>query len=142
MTYHQYSWFNRHASFADYGNAANQQERGESGFDSHRKRRELTEIACDAFAKAYRPRQFVGLDEATRAHKHQGKQRIRFKAAVHSGNLVDSLNDCESKYCLWFEEQQWLRREEGQPDPNTLKARLLRAGKCLLDDGAHVSMYA
>ena len=105
-TFNQFQWLNRHTSFADYGNAANQMQRGDTGFDRHRKRRELTDLASAAFGKAYRPRQFVGLDEATRAHKHQGKQRIRFKAAVHSGSLVDSLNDCTTKYCMWFEEQR------------------------------------
>ena len=35
--------------------------------------------------------------------------RIRFKAAVHSGSLNDSLNDCDSGYCVWFEEHHWQR---------------------------------
>lgn len=48
--------------------------------DSHRKRRELTDLACTAFGEAWRPHQFVGLDEAVRAHKHWARQRIRFKA--------------------------------------------------------------
>lgn len=85
-----------------------------SSGDSHRKRRELTDLACKAFAAAWLTHQFVGLDEAVREHKHWGKMRIRFKAAVHSGSIVDSLNDCVTKYCLFFEEQHWLKR---QPRP-------------------------
>lgn len=84
------------------------------------------------------------LDEASRAHKHWEKTRIRFKAAVHSGSLVDSLNDCESKYCLWFEEQQWLRKSshddnDVNEDPNTLQARLCLALKVLCSEGKDYS---
>eukprot|EP00966_Prymnesium_polylepis_P177515 4111256-Prymnesium_polylepis.1 len=62
--------------------------------------------------------------------------RIRFKAAVHSGALVDSLNDCSTKYCLAFEEQHWLRKKDGEEDPNSIKERLLRLTKILHDQGA------
>lgn len=107
---------------------------------THRKRRELTELACKAFGAAWRPHQFLGLDEAVRAHKHWGKTRIRFKAAVHSGSLVDSLNDCATKYCMWFEEQHWLKRQsKDDEDPNTIQSRLLRAAKVLCDDGKSTS---
>lgn len=95
--------------------------------DSHRKRRELTDLACQTFGAAWRPHQFIGLDEAVRAHKHWARERIRFKAAVHSRSLVDSMNDCESKYCLWFEEQHWLKKEAGEEDPHTIASRLCHA---------------
>ena len=136
LTYKQYVWLNRHGSFADYGNDANQLNRGEEGFDMHRKRRELVDDLCKAFGAAWNPHQHLVLDEATRDHKHQGKQRIRFKAAVHSGNLVDELNDTVTKYCVWFEEQHWLKKRDGEDDPNTVKARLLRATEVLHDQGA------
>jgi len=106
---------------------------GDPAFDSKRKRRELTNLLSVGFGKAYRPHQHVGLDEATREHKHWGKMRIRFKAAVHSGALVDSLNDCQTKYCLAFEEQHWLRKKDGEEDPNTIKERLLRLTSVLHD---------
>eukprot|EP00966_Prymnesium_polylepis_P263312 6082005-Prymnesium_polylepis.1 len=96
LTFFQYQWLNRHASFADYGMATANAQLGDPAFDSKRKRRELTNLLSVGFGKAYRPHQHVGLDEATREHKHWGKMRIRFKAAVHSGALVDSLNDCQT----------------------------------------------
>lgn len=102
--------------------------------DPHRKRRELTNLACAAFANAWNPHQYVGVDEAVRSHKHWGKQRIRFKASVHSGSLVDSLNDCETKYCIWFEEHRWLRRSSAEEeDPNDVASRLVRAASVLCD---------
>lgn len=101
--------------------------------DPHRKRRELTDLVCESFAKAWNPHQHLGLDEAVRAHKHWGTQRIRFKAAVHSGSLVDSLNDCETKYCMWFEERRWVRRDEDDDDPYAITSRLLRAANVLCD---------
>lgn len=106
--------------------------------DSHRKRRELTNMACEAFGQAWWPHQFLGLDEAVRPHKHWGKQRIRFKAAVHSGVLVDCLNDCVSKYTLWFEEQHWFHKTP-EEDPNTVTSRITRAAKVLCDKGSLVS---
>ena len=45
MTVKQFKWLNRHASFADYGNAANAAEPGEEAYDTHRKRRELRGLA-------------------------------------------------------------------------------------------------
>lgn len=119
----------------------------EKPYDPYRKRRELTDLACATFGAAWNPGQFVGLDEAVRPHKHWGRMRIRFKAAVHSGALVDSLNCCSSKYCLWFEEHHWLlKHAEGNDsevevvaDPNTLKARMCRAFRVLLDEGKEYS---
>ena len=73
------------------------------------------------------------MDEGVRANKHWGKERIRFKAAVHSGNLFDSLNDCQTKYCMWFEEHGWSKRSAGK-DHHSVKARLMRAIQCLMDD--------
>ena len=136
LSFKQYQWLNRHASFADYGNDANQLERGTVGFDMHRKRRELVDDLSEIFGKAWDPHQHLDLDEACRDHKHQGKQRIRFKAAVHSGNLVDELNDCKTKYCMFFEEQQWLKKKDGEDDPNTVRSRLMRATRALHDEGA------
>ena len=76
------------------------------------------------------------MDEGVRAHKHRGKARIRFKAMVHSGNLFDSLNDCVTRYTLWLEEQQWLRKGgDEDDDPNLLSSRMERAAQCLLDTG-------
>ena len=34
---------------------------------------------------------------------------IRIKASVHSGAFNDSLNDCNSGYCLRFEEHHYMR---------------------------------
>lgn len=72
-------------------------------------------------------------------HKHWGKMRIRFKAAVHSGSIVDSLNDCVTKYCLFFEEQHWLKKQPKELDPNTMRARITRAAQALLRNDEQVS---
>lgn len=107
--------------------------------DAHRKRRELTELACKTFAAAWYPHQFVGVDEAVRSHKHWGRTRIRHKATVHSGSMVDCMNDCVTKYTLWFEEQHWYKKTAEQ-DPNTTSARLVRAAQqALCAPGATVS---
>lgn len=103
--------------------------------DSHRKRRELTDLACKAFAAAWQPHQYLGIDEAVRAHRHWGKQRIRHKAAVHSGSLVDCMNDCVTKYTMWFEEQRWIKRQGREEDPNQIPSRLLRAASVLCPPG-------
>ena len=107
-----------------------------TGFDTHRKRRELTDLCCKAFGLAWRPHQHLGVDEAVRSHKHWGKMRIRFKATVHSGSLADCLNDCTSKYCMYFEEQHWTRKGPEDEDPHSLTSRLARAAACLVDPGA------
>ncbi|KAL3928839.1 MAG: hypothetical protein SGPRY_002218, partial [Prymnesium sp.] len=58
---------------------------------------------------------------------------IRFKASVHSGTLVDMLNDCRTAaFCLWFEEQTWHSKELGGSDINSIDKRLQRAAKCLV----------
>lgn len=101
--------------------------------DTYRKWRELTDIVNAAFAKAYNPSQHLGLDEATRSTKHWDKRRIKFKASVHSGSLVDSLNDCRSSYCMWFEEQRWLSKHVDGPNVGKLPSRLKRAAKCLIE---------
>lgn len=167
MTYNQYQWMNRHASFADVrkdpadSSSSSEEDQSDScevdesndepdssgsddddsdviqgkspSRDPYRKRRELTDMACAAFGKAWNPHQHLGLDEAVRAHKHWGRQRIRFKAAVHSGALVDSLNDCTTKYCMGFEERRWIHRQESDDDPNhAITARLLRAADVLV----------
>lgn len=75
--------------------------------DTFRTRRELTDLVNAAFARAFPPHQHIGLDEGVRSTKHWEKQRVRFKASVHSGTLVDMLNDCKTSYCLWFQEQTW-----------------------------------
>ena len=85
-----------------------EQEDEPKSFDAKRKTRELMDIL------------------------HWDKERIRFKAAVHSGSLVDMLNDCKSKYCLWFEEHGTQKRFEGTGH-HSIKARLLRAGQVLIN---------
>lgn len=53
---------------------------------------------------------------------------------MHSGSIVDSLNDCMTKYCLWFEEHHWLKKSnKSDPDPNTIESRLARAAQVLCD---------
>ena len=174
MTYVQFTWMNRHCSFAhtpppskpanttvdessdddssddDSDTCADvcsdledeeecdEAEESPARADTHRKRRELTDLLCKGFGRAWHPHQHLGMDEGVRSHKHGGKMRIRFKATVHSGNLVDSLNDCVSKYCLWFEEQHWLHKDAEQ-DPNSLLERTGRAVECLMDTGSHAS---
>lgn len=181
MTFNQFQWINRHASFADVPRAtahnpddtesdsdvSDQDVEEESHEDAddvevasdddqqdtsatpvvskvlsvgdpHRKRRELTDLACTAFGAAWYPHQFLGVDEAVRAHKHWGKMRIRFKAAVHSGSLVDCLNDCVTKYTMWFEEQHW-RKKSDEEDPNSCASRLCRAAETLFDPGKSIS---
>ena len=64
---------------------------GDVFVDTHRRRRELTDKACADFGAFWNPHRHVGLDEGTRATKHWDKVRIRFKASVHSGSLVDML---------------------------------------------------
>ena len=78
-----------------------------------------------------------------RSSKHQGKSRVRWKASVHSGHLNDSLNDCITGYCMWFEEHHYLRDTMEADDParetyHTLKARLCRALACLDQSAGHV----
>ena len=97
ITYKRFQFCNRHFSFAGFG-PAQQAQSGDADFDSHRKRRELTDWMCKRFAEVYNPGQHLGLDDGCRAHKHHGKTRVRWKAAVHSGSIFDSLNDCKSKY--------------------------------------------
>lgn len=138
MSWRQFSWLNRHCAFASEADAdADDPEVGdvERTTDTHRKRRELTDLACKAMGEAWNPHQFVGLDEGVREHKHWGKQRISWKAACHSGSLVDCLNDCVTKYCLWFEEQHWISRAHGSVDPHSLTERLKRACEVLCDKG-------
>lgn len=137
MSIHQYLWLNRHCSFASSEEPAADDEETveERAHDTHRKRRELTDLACAAMGSAWNPHQFLGLDEGVREHKHWGKQRISWKAACHSGSLVDCLNDCVTKYCLWFEEQHWLSRAHGSVDPHSLIERLKRACQVLCDTG-------
>lgn len=99
--------------------------------DTFRARRECTDLVCSAFARAFNPHQHCGLDEATRSTKHWEKQRIKFKASVHSGTLVDMLNDCRTGYCMWFEEQMW--RPKDKAETNQILVRLKRAAQCLVE---------
>lgn len=103
--------------------------------DTHRKRIVITNIANAACAAAYNPHQHLGLDEGTRSTKHWDKVRIRFKASVHSGSLVDMLNDCCTNYCVWFEEQSWHSKKFEGEEINSIKSRLLRAASCLIEKG-------
>ena len=103
--------------------------------DTHRKRRELTDQACRDFSKFWNPHQFCGMDEGSRATKHWDKIRIRFKASIHSGSLVDMLNDCRTYFCMWFEEQNWhSKRQEGE-EVNSVLNRISRAIQVLIDKG-------
>ena len=104
--------------------------------DMQRSRRELTDIANKACGRAFRPGQQLGQDEGVRSNKHGGNERIRHKAAVHSGNIFESLNDAKTKYCLFFEEHGWeaLNSAPGV-DHSSVKARLLRAASVLFDEG-------
>lgn len=135
MTYPQFCWCNRHFSFADPESAANKAKPGDDAYDSARKRRELTDDLSAAFTAAWNPHQHIGLDDAPRPTRHHEGKRIRHKAAVHTAKIVDSLNDCKTHYCIAFEETGWYRKQAGQPDPNTLPARLLRLTKPLCDSG-------
>ena len=107
MTFHQYQWLTRHLSFADPASDVNALSPGDAGYDKYRKRRELTDALSAQFGQAFNPFQYVGVDDAPRPTRHRDTQRVRFKAAVHSAKLVDSLNDCKTGYCLGFEEQYW-----------------------------------
>lgn len=103
--------------------------------DTHRKRRQLTDQASKDFGVFWNPHQHVGMDEGTRATKHWDKVRIRFKASIHSGSLVDMLNDCRTYYCMWFDEQNWhSKRVEGE-HINSIENRVSRAVQVLLDKG-------
>lgn len=140
MTFNQFQWLNRHCSFASVDEneqSAEAEAEVARRHDTHRKRRELTDLVCAAVGKAWHPHQQLGLDEGVREHKHWGKQRISWKAACHSGSLVDCLNDCLTKYCVWFEEHHWVQKHEQDNDPHTLPARFKRAAQVLLDAGKH-----
>ena len=67
-----------------------QLERGNSGWDTCRKRREITDDLRDACTKAWIPDQQRTMDEQVMAHKHDDADRLKFKPGVHSGGLVDS----------------------------------------------------
>ena len=163
MPIHLFKWFNRHISFASRADAtavdrcddcdeeeddveiadadASEDDDDEEPTLTHDRQRSCRtglDMIAAAFNTAFKPSQHMGLDEGVRANKHWGKERIRFKAAVHSGNLFDSLNCAKSKYCFWFEEHGWSRRAEGV-DHHTIKSRLLRASKCLLDADGELS---
>lgn len=113
---------------APLGNSA-----AERKHDTFRKRRELTDLANRDFGKAFNPYQHVGLDEATRSTKHWERMRVKFKASVHSGTLVDMLCDCKTRYCLWFEEQHWHSKASEGSDVNSMTNRLHRAAQCLVE---------
>ena len=181
ITFNQYTWCNRHMSFADRDPVApaddedddegggeseseeedeedegeeQEGEESEEGEDeeaggeedessdveftikgaggTHRKRRELTEIACEDMAMAYNPHQHCGLDDGVRTTKHWDKVRIRFKAAVHSGSLVNFLNDCRTNYTIWFEEMNWRSKKLEGKDINSKLNVLKRAANVLL----------
>ena len=103
------------------------------GTKTHRKRRELTNIAVEDWAAAYNPGQHCGLDDGVRSTKHWDKIRIRFKAAVHSGSIVNFLNDCRTKYTFWMEEKNWHSKRLEGDDINTKVSVLKRAVQPLID---------
>ena len=124
LPYKIYCWCNRHMSFAAFEEpatraAGNETERK----DRERKRRVIIDKIVDIIGKAYIAGQMVGLDEKCRPHKHWYRQRIDFKASIHSGSLDDSLNDCVTGYCLWFEErgwQKWPNRDKSKEEIEAL----------------------
>lgn len=103
--------------------------------DTFRKRRELTDLANEEFARAFNPHQHLGLDEAARSTKHWERMRIKFKAAIHSGTLVDMLCDCRTNYAMWFQEQSWEPYAESGDEVQKVTARLRRAAQCLVAKG-------
>ena len=96
LTYNQYQWFQRHISFSEYTPQGELLRPGDAGYDRYRKRRMAIDKINQICQTEQIPGQMLGADEAARANKHWGRIRIRFKASIHSGNLNDSLNDCDS----------------------------------------------
>ena len=47
-----------------------------NSYDNQRKRRELTDMLSAQFAKAWHPHQHVGLDDAPRPTRHQGRRLL------------------------------------------------------------------
>ena len=136
----QWQWLNRHLSFGSMrqSNAeGDSSEEGEGGDDSdgsssggdadqsaradrHRSRRVVSDIARAQAAKAYRPGQHLGFDDLIRVTRHSDGRRVRHKAAVHTGRANDGLNDAQSHYFLWWEEQGWLRADAGGSAGDTI----------------------
>ena len=100
--------------------------------DTHRKRREATNIFNEDQARAYNPFQHLGYDDGVRTTKHWDKIRIRYKASVHSGSIVFMLNDCKTHFCIYLEEANWWsKKRSGDEHINSFDNRLKRAGAVL-----------
>lgn len=120
-----WQWLNRHISFGQTAQGVASDEEGGSGSgsdeeadppsatDRYRTCRVVSDIARVQAARAFNPGQHIGFDDCVREDKHRGCRRIRHKASVHSGRAVDALNCARSKYFMAWEEQGWLRDEDG-----------------------------
>ena len=116
-------WLNRHASFGEYGNTTAQPARAvddaadqasarpAAGFDRYMKRRELSDIARAQAAVVWNPHQILGMDDIVRVTRHRDGQRLRHKAAVHTGRICDALNDATGHYFLHWEENNWFNED-------------------------------
>ena len=147
----QWEWLNRHLSFgaarqidADGDGSDGSGSGSGSGSDSdadggaatpardrYRSRRLVSDIGRAQAAKAFNPGQHLGFDDLIRVTRHREGRRVRHKAAVHTGRANDGLNDAQSHYFMWWEEQGWLREEE---------SRDVRAAACAVDAAAAVSV--
>ena len=118
LPYQVYQWLNRHASFGEYGETAQPQRsmddtadqasaRPVGVFDRFIKRRELSDIARGQAPVAWNPHQMLGMDDIVRVTRHRDGQRLRHKAAVHTGRICDALNDTIGHYFLHWEENKW-----------------------------------
>ena len=138
-------WLNRHASFGEYGenraqparavdDAADQASaRTATAFDRYVKRRELSDIARAQAAVVWNPHQMLGMDDIVRVTRHRDGQRLRHKAAVHTGRICDALNDTTGHYFLHWEENTWFNENHlptganGAPANRTCKICLVLA---------------
>ena len=131
----QWEWLNRHLSFgaarqidADGDGSDGSGSGSGSGSDSdadggaatpardrYRSRRLVSDIGRAQAAKAFNPGQHLGFDDLIRVTRHREGRRVRHKAAVHTGRANDGLNDAQSHYFMWWEEQGWLRHRECVP---------------------------
>ena len=137
-SYLHWQWLNRHLSFGAMVRSATERDSdSDSGSDSdsdggssdgeaaatatrdrYRSRRVVSDMARAQAAKAFRPGQHLGFDDLIRVTRHADGRRVRHKAAVHTGRANDGLNDAQSHYFLWWEEQGWTQQisdDDGSP---------------------------
>ena len=122
-----WQWMNRHISFGDArpeheavseedgsdGESEGEGLSAESGAaaDRHRTRRAGSDISRRQAGKAYSCGQHAAWDDFIFADRHWGGIRVRYKAAVHTGRPCDGLNDCRTKYFVYWEEHGWVRED-------------------------------